>query len=703
MPSTRARKTAAVSTPSPEVDAPSPALDTPTPTAPARKTARRPAAKGAEAANDAVTAPAVKSTAKPVAARKATTRKKKVEAPATDEVAVPPLVEAVAPVTDAAAEATVAAPAPSPAPKARKAAPAAARKRAAPRKRAEPVADEAAAPAPVMPGLAADDTNVPVLTEEPPVEPARDEPMAETEVVAEAVAPPAVPARRWSEITLATDAFGQRLVWQGADECPEALAQHAASMEGDDGLDPLRDDAWLQLQALAEAHGHELRIDPTAWRAVARGRDVRWRVHHLEQAYPEGTASAALRGLWADGAARLAPFHLEGALFAACAGRCLLADEAGLDPLPQALLAMHLFARHFGVQRVLVLCPQAAAPRWQRARLQAGLDDGVQVRLAAAVPADGWSPELVIVDDLHRWPDAPPCAEVRTLTAPYALVLMHEPAERPQVLADWLAWLDTDRLGPARQLRRRHQGDAGWHTLDKLRETLDAVMLRRTRGRWLQPVPGRRDRLVWVPQEAAQQVPLAEGLHRLDPVLERWRRVGYVSDLDQLVVHEVLAGWRAADAAASPAKLQALQGLWQQAAAAGHALLVLVDCAAAAGRLAEALQQQGLPARAGEGEDAAVVRLGDAAAPLRRICATLPWPAAKPCHEAGQGGAPLVYLLTEGGLDEHRLLLRCRDPEADAVLADPARFCQGPALVRRMATLAALRDQCHEALLRHAW
>jgi hypothetical protein len=274
-------------------------------------------------------------------------------------------------------------------------------------------------------------------------------------------------------------------------------------------------------------------------------------------------------------------------------------------------------------------------------------------------------------------------------------------------VAFWVGWVEGGGGGAARLYGRRHRGEAGWTGLDRLRDTLGTVLLRRTRARWLQPVPGRRDRLLWLPLGEAERAAQAEALRRLQPVVERWRRVQYVSDTEQLGVRAVLDDLRAACVPDTPERLQALQALWAETDRPGVTMRVVTgggpgpQALARAQRMAVALQAAGLPARC-EGD---VVLIGEeaqaeeATAPREvQVCAALPWPAAA----APATGAPVTYLLTQGGFDEHRLLLRCCDPAADAALADPAWFRQGAALAQRMAALAGLVERLQPAALRDA-
>ncbi len=91
-------------------------------------------------------------------------------------------------------------------------------------------------------------------------------------------------------------------------------------------------------------------------------RDGERRHATLMEAYPKGIKDKALMGLVK---VKLYPYQAEGALFAARAGRCLIGDEMGLGKTIQAIAAAELFARHFGVRRVLVVCPTSLKHRWK--------------------------------------------------------------------------------------------------------------------------------------------------------------------------------------------------------------------------------------------------------------------------------------------------------------------------------------------------
>ena len=165
----------------------------------------------------------------------------------------------------------------------------------------------------------------------------------------------------------------RRLLWLPGTECPTALNELAARLlEVEPAM--LDDQALPRMLRAARESGHELQVDETVWRHLALARDSRWRVHRLEALLPDGPASPLLSDLLpvslstslSTSQPPLLPLQVEAALFAVCAGRCLLADDAVLQPMLQALAAAELWRRHFGLERVLLLAPGETLDRWRR-------------------------------------------------------------------------------------------------------------------------------------------------------------------------------------------------------------------------------------------------------------------------------------------------------------------------------------------------
>ncbi|MBC7938836.1 MAG: DEAD/DEAH box helicase [Chitinophagaceae bacterium] len=317
------------------------------------------------------------------------------------------------------------------------------------------------------------------------------------------------------------------------------------------------------LARAARASGQELRVGDDVWALIAQVRDAKQRQHTLAQAYPKGVHDKALHKLLK---ARLYPYQAEGALFAACAGRALLGDEMGLGKTVQAIAAAELMARHFGVQRVLVVCPTSLKHQWKAefarfadrpAQVIHGLRPQRQAQHAEdtfcrivnyemlARDADlinAWAPELVIADEAQRiknW-NTVAARALKRIASPYALVLTGTPLEnRLEELISIVQFVDQHRLGPTWRMLDEHQlrDDAGrvigYRALDRIQQTLAPVMLRRRKSEVLTQLPERVDSRLFVPLTPQQRAHHDENGAVVTRIVARWRKTGYLSDVDQ--------------------------------------------------------------------------------------------------------------------------------------------------------------------------
>jgi hypothetical protein len=369
----------------------------------------------------------------------------------------------------------------------------------------------------------------------------------------------------------------RRLLWLPGSGCPpagDALARSLLEPDGDSD-DGLQDDAALaRLLRQARDAGHTLVVDESVWEHRAVQRDARWRVHRLEQALPQGPDSPVLHDLLPH--PPLLPLQWEGALFAICAGRCILADDAVLQPPLQALAAATLWTSRFGVDRVLVLAPADALDRWRR-WLPAGAA-GWSLMALDSVASDamlhrGLAPELVIVQEPDTgglWVDAERAAALLRLTSEHAIVLPGAGwLDRPAELPLRLAFVDASRQGAYAALLNSHgERDAdgqlcGLHGLDGLRGTLESVLLMRTRAEVLSQLPERLDRVRRVAMPEGERRQQVQDLPRVAAALDRWVRLGWMPDAAQRrIVQDVqgLRRWCAGDGAPglAAAKAQAV-------------------------------------------------------------------------------------------------------------------------------------------------
>ena len=363
---------------------------------------------------------------------------------------------------------------------------------------------------------------------------------------------------------------GQRTVRfrPGADCPPALLAQARLLFDAPAGWTL----PWARLGELdafiagANASPHELRVDARALALAAQMRDTQHRQTVLAEAYPKGAADKGLAQLLKT---RLYPYQAEGALFAARVGRVLLGDEMGLGKTVQAIAAAELLARHFGVQRVLVVCPTSLKHQWQReiarftgrppqqaqvlqglrpARQQQYREDAFcRITSYETLVRDAdliahWAPELLILDEAQRvknW-NTVAARALKRIETPYAFVLTGTPLEnRLEELISIVQLVDQHRLGPTWRLLHEHQqvDDVGrvigYRQLDRIGATLAPILLRRRKAEVLAQLPARVDKTLFVPMTPEQRAHHDENGLIVTRIVARWRKTGYLSDSDQ--------------------------------------------------------------------------------------------------------------------------------------------------------------------------
>src|SRR5206468_9956803 len=165
--------------------------------------------------------------------------------------------------------------------------------------------------------------------------------------------------------------------------CPSRLTALAARFF--DAQQLLRANAYATFESFlsqAARFDHDLRCYDDVLGFVAEVRDRSRREQRVTDAFPRSVHDPGLQSLPKS---ELYEYQCEGALFAARAGRCLIGDEMGLGKTIEAIAAAELMARHFGVERVLIVCPTSLKHQWQREIERfsehgaGGLVDGVQI------------------------------------------------------------------------------------------------------------------------------------------------------------------------------------------------------------------------------------------------------------------------------------------------------------------------------------
>ncbi len=239
----------------------------------------------------------------------------------------------------------------------------------------------------------------------------------------------------------------------------------------------------------------------------------------------------------------------------------------------QTLAAVELLARERGIGRVLVVAPASVKYQWEgeirkftRRAVQVieGGPDDRQDQYAAPTfyrlvnyeqvvrdrdAINAWNPDLIVLDEAQRiknW-ESKTSRAVKKLVSRYAIVLTGTPLENKlEELYSIVQFVDERRFGPAFQFLHDHRvlddkGNlTGYRNLDTIRERLEPIFLRRTRGEVLTELPARTDNTVFVELSEEQRKPYEEQRTALARLLTK----NFLTDLDRKRILACLSNLR---------------------------------------------------------------------------------------------------------------------------------------------------------------
>jgi superfamily II DNA or RNA helicase len=296
---------------------------------------------------------------------------------------------------------------------------------------------------------------------------------------------------------------------------------------------------------------------------VAQMRDAERRAARLAAAFPRGTRSPAFKRLLRI---ELYDYQRQATLFAARAGRCLIADDMGLGKTIEAIAAVEIMGRYFGVERVLVVCPTSLKHQWEREIARAigratVVVGGLRARREAGFRAESfykvtnydtvhqdldligaWSPDVVILDEAQRiknWTTRT-ATSVKKIASPYAIVLTGTPLEnRLEELVSIVDFVDRHRLGPTFRFLHDHQVRdefgrvVGYRDLNRIGRTLAPILLRRRKSEVLDQLPPRLEKRFHVSMTPEQMRHHDENREVVARLVAKWRRHRFLSETDQ--------------------------------------------------------------------------------------------------------------------------------------------------------------------------
>ncbi len=315
--------------------------------------------------------------------------------------------------------------------------------------------------------------------------------------------------------------------------------------------------------AEAKALSDDVRYHEDALEFIASLRDGQTRRMRLKRMFPEGITGKPWDSLLHT---QLYPYQREGVLFAASAGRSLIADDMGLGKTIQAIAAAEVMAHCFGVEKALIVCPSSLKFQWKReiecfTKRTAKIIQGPLLKRQRQYPEDGlfkivnydvihrdlavitkWSPELIILDEAQRiknWKTRMARC-VKQLKSPYTIVLTGTPLEnRLEEIHSIVAFIDRHHFGHLFRFLHRHQqiDDSGkvigYKDLHRLGESLQSIMIRRRRHEVLKELPPRIQKNYFVPLTKEQWEIHDENREIVARLASKWRRYHFLSEEDQ--------------------------------------------------------------------------------------------------------------------------------------------------------------------------
>jgi superfamily II DNA or RNA helicase len=381
----------------------------------------------------------------------------------------------------------------------------------------------------------------------------------------------------WSEIYLSYG-LKREIRFRAGQEAPTALIALAKEYFGGNGV--LREERLLAfhqfLEGISRHDGHEVRCHDDVMAYLAACQDAAHRRAAVEARLPEGIESPLFDTLLKT---TLYPYQREGVLFAVKAGRCLLGDDMGLGKTIQAIAAAELMAELFHIGKVLIISPTSLKYQWKTeiekfCNRSAQVAEGLNHQRRQLYRSDSfyklinyelvtrdldlireWSPDLIILDEAQRiknWKTRT-AKTVKELESTFAMVLTGTPIEnRIEELHSIMEFVDRHHLGPLYRFVHTHRVvDAGgkvigYRNLDKVRNSLKSIMIRRKKNEVLKQLPARIDQNFLVPMTPEQQAMHDENREIVAKLVAKWRRYKFLCEADQLRMQIALAYMRMA-------------------------------------------------------------------------------------------------------------------------------------------------------------
>lgn len=263
---------------------------------------------------------------------------------------------------------------------------------------------------------------------------------------------------------------------------------------------------------------------------------------------------------------KLYPYQKEGIRFAFCAGKSIIADEMGLGKTIQAIGTAELMKNHHFISSVLIVCPTSLKYQWKKeierfTDSKAVVVEGnhlVRKKLYEAEETykivsynsvcndikilKSLHTDFLIMDEVQRlknW-NTKISRNARHIESEYAVILSGTPLENKlEELYSIMQFVDQFCLGPYYQFVDQTvvKSDTGkvisYKNLNAIGERMKNVLIRRRKKDVALQLPGRMDKVLFVPMTEQQREMHDEYQNIVAQLVFKWTRTRFLSEKDR--------------------------------------------------------------------------------------------------------------------------------------------------------------------------
>lgn len=282
-----------------------------------------------------------------------------------------------------------------------------------------------------------------------------------------------------------------------------------------------------------------------------------------EQMLPEWTSDTALDTLLKT---RLYPYQKEGIRFAFRAGKSIIADEMGLGKTIQAIGTAELMRKHNLISSALIICPTSLKYQWKKelerfTDAKAVVVEGSHLTRKELYKSEEFYKivsynsicndikivgslytDFLIMDEVQRlknW-NTQISRAARHIESEYTVVLSGTPLENKlEELYSIMQFVDQYCLGPYYRFMDQTvvKSDTGkvisYKNLNAVGERMKDVLIRRRKRDVALQLPGRMDKVLFVPMTEQQRGMHDECQSSVSQLVYKWTRMRFLSEKDR--------------------------------------------------------------------------------------------------------------------------------------------------------------------------